>query len=223
MSTIQIFTDGSSRGNPGPGGWGSIIATEESVKEIGGRESHTTNNRMELSAVIEALRTVRGGATRITVFSDSTYVIKGITQWVRSWLKNDWVNSQKKPVENRDLWERLLEVSQGKTIAWEYVAGHTGHFANERCDEIATSFADGTPVTLYEGPRSSYGVSLDHTASSSANRKEWYVSVVDGVVRRHGAWSECEMCVKGVPAAKFKKVKNDREESEVLARWGISR
>ncbi len=157
MSTT-IFTDGSSRGNPGPGGWGAIISDEKKIQEIGGRESQTTNNRMELSAAIEALKL--NPSEPIIVLSDSEYVIKGITEWIHGWIKRGWKNSQKKAVINQDLWERLYDVSQGKDITWKYVRGHQGTPGNERCDVIATSFADDEKIDLFNGSVSEYKISL---------------------------------------------------------------
>lgn len=155
MNKITIFTDGSSRGNPGPGGWGAIVLSGKEIYELGGREDMTTNNRMELSAAIEALKSV-DSTDSITLFSDSQYVIKGITEWVDGWVKKNWKNSQKKPVMNRDLWEKLIEVSSGKKIDWKYVKGHAENPGNNRCDEIATSFADGEPTKLYKGNIDTY-------------------------------------------------------------------
>ncbi len=157
MSTI-IFTDGSSRGNPGPGGWGAIVADGKTVREIGGRDTQTTNNRMELSAVIEALKLTP--AEPITILSDSEYVIKGITEWIEGWIKRGWKNSQKKPVLNQDLWEALYGLTRGKSITWKYVRGHQGTPGNERCDVIATSFADNEKIDLYNGSVAEFQISL---------------------------------------------------------------
>ncbi|MDB5253985.1 MAG: ribonuclease [Parcubacteria group bacterium] len=156
---ITIFTDGSSKGNPGPGGWGAILATDEKVTELGGREPQTTNNRMELTAAIRALQNL-GTDEDITVYTDAEYVLKGITQWVHGWLKNDWRTAAKKPVENQDLWKELLEAVEGKDIKWMLVRGHAGVPANERCDEIATTYADNLKPELYDGPIHAYTVSL---------------------------------------------------------------
>ena len=154
MKTI-IFTDGSSRGNPGPGGWGAVIVSDETVIELGGREGMTTNNRMELTAVIEGVQ-ITSHADSIILYSDSQYVIKGITEWIHGWIKKGWRNSQKKAVLNRDLWEELLKACQDKEIVWEYVKGHDDNAGNIRCDEIATRFADGEKMTLYKGSREKY-------------------------------------------------------------------
>jgi ribonuclease HI len=156
---ISIFTDGSSRGNPGPGGWGAIILDNNSIKEIGGREDMTTNNRMELMACIKSLENILT-SNSIIVYSDSQYVIKGMTEWIEGWQKKNWKNSQKKDVMNRDLWERMLEVSEGKNIEWKYVKGHAQNPGNNRCDEIATSFADNAPIKLFEGSIDSYSIKI---------------------------------------------------------------
>jgi ribonuclease HI len=155
MNKIIIYTDGSSRGNPGPGGWGAIIFDGENVKEIGGREEHTTNNRMEIMAAIMALQNIPENA-EAEVYADSEYVIKGITIWIKNWQKNNWRTKDKREVLNKDLWEKLLKETEGKNIEWKKVAGHSGHELNDRCDEIATGFADGLNVELYNGPESAY-------------------------------------------------------------------
>ncbi|MCR4334466.1 MAG: ribonuclease HI [Patescibacteria group bacterium] len=144
--SITIFTDGASRGNPGPGGWGVVIIMEHEAgnmkhKEIGGREEHTTNNRMELRAVIEGLRVIESGQ-KVIVNADSEYVVKGITLWIKGWITKGWKTASKKAVLNQDLWKELLEVSEGKDISWNVVKGHSGVKWNERADEIATAFAD---------------------------------------------------------------------------------
>ena len=154
---ITIYTDGASRGNPGPGGWAGIILSDDRAKEIGGREEHTTNNRMELMGAIKALEYIRTlPAEHIELFTDSEYVMKGMTLWVKNWQAKNWKTAAKKPVLNQDLWQDLLGVSEGLDISWHYVAGHAGHDLNERCDEIATMLADGEDPKLYEGPRAHY-------------------------------------------------------------------
>lgn len=154
---ITIYTDGAARGNPGPGGWGAIVMDEARVMELGGAEEHTTNNRMELMAAIEALTFADTLVPEeIELYTDSEYVMKGMTEWVESWQKRGWRTASKKPVLNQDLWQRLILAADGKIIAWKYVAGHNGHEYNERCDEIATGMADGLSLTLYNGSRSGY-------------------------------------------------------------------
>jgi ribonuclease HI len=150
-----IYTDGSSRGNPGRGGWGTIVISDDKVIELGGRQEMTTNNRMEMSAVIEGLKSSSADSI-ITVYSDSQYVIKGITEWIDGWIKKGWKNSQKKAVLNRDLWEELLTVTENKKIHWKFVKGHADNAGNIRCDEIATQFADGENIKLYNGSIGKY-------------------------------------------------------------------
>lgn len=155
---INIFTDGSSKRNPGPGGWAAIVADGEKVVELGGREEHTTNNRMELTAVIEALNSIK--EKEITLHTDSEYIVKGITVWVKGWQENNWRTAAKKPVLNQDLWQSLVQAVEGKDINWVVVKGHSGVEANERCDVIATTLADGDPFELYNGPKKGYEISF---------------------------------------------------------------
>ncbi len=133
---VEIFTDGACSGNPGPGGYGIVMRHGDSCREISGYEEATTNNRMELMAVIEALRVLKK-TCRVKIVSDSSYVIKGMTEWIKGWQKKNWMNSQKKPVLNRDLWETLLKLSDLHDIDWVWVKGHRGHIENERCDALA--------------------------------------------------------------------------------------
>lgn len=151
---VTIYTDGAARGNPGPGGWAAILIGEEDVLELGGREGHTTNNRMELLGAIHALENLEEDEAE--VFVDSEYVMKGITEWIVAWQKKGWKTAAKKPVLNQDLWQRLLAATEDKILEWKYVAGHSGHKSNDRADEIATSFADDTDIVLYDGPREDY-------------------------------------------------------------------
>lgn len=230
---IYIFTDGSSLGNPGPGGWGAIIVSGEHVTEFGGGEKHTTNNRMELSATIAALRNISSGV-QIILHTDSSYVINGITKWVHGWKRNNWKTSQKEEVQNRDLWEELVSVADGKKIEWKYVAGHVGIMGNERADEIATSFAAGASVKLYDGIFSEYAhhniLDISHDASQKKARTKnkerskakafSYLSLLDGKVMRHTTWAECEARVKG-KSAKYKKALSKEDEGKILQEWGI--
>jgi len=139
---VEIFTDGACKGNPGPGGYGAILRYGQRVKEVSGCKPKTTNNRMELLAVIEALRQLKRPC-KVKVFSDSSYVVKGMTQWISGWKRRNWINSQKKPVLNRDLWEDLLKWSQSHKIEWVWVRGHNGHPENERCDKLARDAIKG--------------------------------------------------------------------------------
>ena len=159
-----IFCDGACSGNPGPGGWGAVVVTPAGeVWEMGGAAPRTTNNQMELAATIEALASVSDLAGEVFLYTDSVYVIKGITQWIWGWKKRGWISSQGQDVANRELWEALhsLTLSRGKAnaISWKYVRGHTGVPGNERVDEIAVCYSKGIHPTLYRGPLTSYEIS----------------------------------------------------------------
>jgi ribonuclease HI len=166
---ITLYTDGSSRGNPGPGGWAAILLTETEVIELGGYEDHTTNNRMELMGAIKGLTEIgpHMHVEEVEVCTDSEYVKKGITEWISGWMAKGWKNSLKKDVLNRDLWEALHKEEArlkdaGVKMKWSYVPGHAGVPLNERADVIATSCADSvmekgaTNLQLYRGPRADY-------------------------------------------------------------------
>lgn len=134
--TVTIYTDGACSGNPGPGGWGVVMIFGDHRKEFCGGEPDTTNNRMELSAAIEALDGLKRSCT-IDLWTDSTYVREGITNWIKSWKKNGWRTAQKKPVKNAELWQRLDVARERHDISWHWVKGHAGHPENERADELA--------------------------------------------------------------------------------------
>ena len=133
---VEAFTDGACSGNPGPGGWGVLLRMGNHEKELYGGEKATTNQRMELRAAIEALNALNKPC-RITIHSDSKYVIQGITEWIHGWKKNSWKNAAKKPVANQDLWQALDQAANRHEIAWQWVRGHAGHPENERADELA--------------------------------------------------------------------------------------
>ncbi|MDR2559075.1 MAG: ribonuclease HI [Oscillospiraceae bacterium] len=137
---IQIFTDGACSGNPGPGGWGAILRFRGREKEISGSDPDTTNNRMELTAVIEALSALKRPCS-VVLQTDSRYIVDGIEKgWARSWRANNWLKADKKPALNSDLWERLLGLCEVHKVEFLWVKGHSGHPENERCDELARSF-----------------------------------------------------------------------------------
>jgi ribonuclease HI len=184
MPEIQsLYGDGACKGNPGTGGWGAVAYfSDGSVVEMGGREPATTNNRMEMQAAIEAMRFFiqSGQTTPCTLYTDSEYVIKGVTSWLKGWKSRGWKTAAGKPVLNQDLWEVLDELSstirlqaQGKPLRWEHVKGHAGNVGNERCDVIASSFAQGQPVSLIRSRSVSEGKSMsphfNGTNSSSTN------------------------------------------------------
>lgn len=133
---VEIFSDGACRGNPGPGGWGVLLRSRGAEKELYGGEANTTNNRMELTAVIRALEALKR-PSRVRLHTDSQYVQKGISQWIRDWKRRGWRTSDKKPVKNRDLWQRLDELAAVHQVEWLWVRGHAGHAENERADRLA--------------------------------------------------------------------------------------
>ena len=144
MSTnkiITIYTDGACRGNPGPGGWGATLRCEDYKKEIKGFSQLTTNNIMELTAVIEALRLIKN-PSEILIVTDSTYVKNGINDWIHNWKLKGWRTANKKPVKNKELWQRLDQLSNIHNIRWEWVRGHTGNPGNERADQLANEAID---------------------------------------------------------------------------------
>jgi ribonuclease HI len=235
---ISIFADGASSGNPGPGGWGAIILDEaQQVRELAGGDAHTTNNRMELSAVHAALSLIRDqglAGTPIEIYTDSTYVIRGITQWVHGWRRNGWKTAEGNPVLNRDLWEALSEecaALRGRDLRWNHVRGHSGIPANERVDELAVQMSKGLEPQLYSGPLASYGIDLHDLEIRHEQKKRpapgkgpaYYLSLVGANVVRHSTWAECEARVKGVPGARYRKVTSSEEEREILDSWGVRR
>jgi len=238
---MTAFTDGAAKGNPGPGGWGAIIVTPDAmVAELGGGSPLTTNNKMELSGAIAALEAIGDRPGPVSIYTDSTYLIQGITQWVWGWRKKDWRTATGSPVLNRDLWERLFALTNArdlKGINWCWVRGHVGTPGNERCDEIAVAFAEQRPPALYRGPLRDYQTDVltvpDETslptrsvatAGSATKTKPYsYLSVVDGVPMRHATWAECEQRVKGRSGARFRKTLSIGDEQAILREWGVSR
>ncbi len=146
MKIVEIFTDGACRGNPGPGGWGAVLRYGQHERELYGAETDTTNNRMELMAAIMALETLKE-ACSVELTTDSQYVRQGVTSWMHNWKKNGWRTSDKKPVKNQDLWQRLDNATAHHQINWHWVKGHSGHAENERCDQLANRAIDELPRT----------------------------------------------------------------------------
>ena len=134
----KIYTDGACAGNPGPGGWGAVIFDQDDKqKNISGSEKNTTNNRMELLAAIMSLKKIKTNS-EVVIFTDSTYVKNGITEWMKNWKKNGWKNSSKKPVKNKDLWEKLDKLCEANSVSWKWVKGHSSNEFNNLADELAT-------------------------------------------------------------------------------------
>lgn len=236
MPTV-VFADGAAKGNPGPGGWGAIVVTPAGqVVELGGGAPHTTNNRMELTAAIEALRHVGASAGPVALHTDSTYVIRGIREWIHGWRRRGWRTAGGGDVLNRELWETLAAVErQVGTVTWHWVAGHRGIPGNERADEIANAFAAGQRPALYRGPLLRYAIAVldipDDTrlpvrapgtaAGARRGAPHSYLSLVDGRPARHATWAECERRVKGRSGARYKKAMTPAEEQAILTRWGF--
>ena len=231
---VVIFTDGACSGNPGPGGWAAVLVSPlGKVRELGGFAAETTNNRMELTAALEALTSltnVKKLSTRnVKIYSDSVYLIKGITVWVHGWMKNGWKTSDGNEVSNKDIWELLFaKVKESELkIEWLYVPAHRGYPGNERCDEIAVAFSKIQKVKLFQGNKSDYGLNLEKlpppkTLPDAKHKKQIpiYLSFVDGRLYRDKDWKDCEVRVRGVPGAKFKKVESDEEERLQIEEWG---
>jgi ribonuclease HI len=240
---VIIFSDGASKGNPGPGGWGAVVVVKDKVIELGGYEKHTTNNKMELTGAIRALGCLKEeGVTHheALIYTDSRYVINGITKWIFAWKKRGWKTLQKDDVVNRDLWEQLDYFvenlnNNGVKIKWNYVGGHVGILGNERVDEIASLFAVNDAPKLFTGNISDYeydikNISLNDKLAQQKKEKSdgksrsrakaySYVSMVNGVIQTHSTWEECEKRVKGVSATKFKKALSEIEEKAIIADW----
>ncbi|MBU3079040.1 ribonuclease HI [Sphingomonas quercus] len=140
MTEVEIFTDGACKGNPGPGGWGAVIRSGAHEKELSGGEPLTTNNRMEMMAVIRALEALTRPC-QVTLSTDSRYVVDGLTKWVKGWQRNGWKTADRKPVKNADLWQQLIAATAPHRIDWQWVKGHAGHPENERADRLASDAA----------------------------------------------------------------------------------
>ncbi|MEN9920724.1 MAG: hypothetical protein RL538_617 [Candidatus Parcubacteria bacterium] len=228
-----IFTDGAAKGNPGRGGFGVVISHGGAVKELGGFKERTTNNEMELKAVVEALKEIVPKKVPVEIYTDSKYVVEGAKGWVFGWAKNGWVTSTKTDVLNKELWQELLPLLGKVEIVWHKVPGHVGIIGNERADSIASTFAEKGTCALYVGPLSDYGHNIHDTsydeskaqdrsdARKRQNQKAYsYISAVDGVVQIHKTWAECETRVKGKKGARFKKSLDKVNEGEIVREFG---
>ena len=209
---------------------------QASVTELGGGVKNTTNNRMELTAAVKAFQEIgriisqNPASVPIEIYTDSAYVINGITKWINGWRKNGWKTKTKDDVLNKDLWLVLYDATKSLEIKWQQVGGHVGIVGNEKCDEIATAYADGESIKLFRGLLSDYSIKniLDtsHDKSLMATKKNAsvrssaqaysYVSKVDGVIQVHKIWAECEARVKGKRGVRFKKALDRGEESQII-------
>ena len=245
LQNILIYTDGACSGIPGPGGYGSIITDFKSVTELGQHYPQTTNNRMELQAVLSALQFVLmtyQTAESLQIFTDSVYVIRGATQWLFGWKKRGWKTADNKDVTNQDLWQimdqLLYQISQkyNLKIKWSFIRGHKGIAGNERCDEIGVAFSKRNSMELFSGDANSYYFNVAElpieeelptmksvgSASPAEKKQTWYLSLINNQVAKYTTWKDCEAAVKGRPGVKFKKVSSTDEEQVLLKSWGKS-
>lgn len=238
-SKVIIYSDGACSGNPGPGGWGAIIISNNKVKELSGFDPKTTNNRMELTGAIAALNSLNlmnSHFKEVTLYTDSVYVIRGITQWIFGWKKRGWKNNENEEISNQDLWQDLDEAVRKIKIKihWKYVKGHAGIPGNERCDELAVAESKRSPLQPYNGTAENYFFDVSQLppevplpesnwAKSSESKKHVaYLSYVNGSLKKHDTWTACEAEVKGRPGAKFKKFSTKDEEEAIKKSWGLS-
>lgn len=253
---LVIYCDGACSGNPGPGGWGSIVIVQKEnlqesyVKELAGFDLASTNNRMELQASLSALNFCLNlpdlnQFKNLLIFTDSVYVIRGVTQWMYGWKRKNWKTADNKDVSNQNLWQlidkslfQLKAKAPELKLHWNFVKGHSGDPGNDRCDEMAVASSHQDYVSLYSGSALEYRFdvlqlpeikplpdmknikSSTSSSNSSSSKKPWYISYVNGVFKKHMTWPECEALVKG-RAAKYKKVTSETEELEIKKQWGI--
>jgi len=228
---IVMFTDGSSLGNPGPGGWGAVVVFPDGgVTELGGGDKNTTNNRMELLAAIEALNYTKEETAQVALHTDSSYVINGITKWVRGWQANGWMTQAKKAVLNKDLWEKLVLETRTRNIEWKHVEGHVGLAGNEQADKIANSFAADDTPKLFTGHKKGYGVDVLNVTYDAAQKEikdrtkakaYSYLSLVGGKLMVHKTWAECKTRVDGKRGVKFRKALSAEDEEKIKEEWGV--
>lgn len=231
-----IYTDGASRGNPGSGGWASVVLSEGKVFELAGSEKRATNNQMELAAVAKVLsdKRVCNHTGVISIFSDSAYVVNGLNSWVYGWEKNNWITSTKTKVENKELWQLLLRLLReyGDRLVIKKISGHAGELYNERCDELAVAAALSKEPKLFSGSLEKYKVFLEETGvtvKKAVLKKKKndapaysYVSLVGGKVHVDKTWGSCEKRVKGAKGAKYKKVFSKDEETELVQEYTLA-
>ncbi len=249
---VLVFADGACSGNPGPGGWAAVVfqrrepLEDSEVVELAGFKDDTTNNRMELTAVGKALRHLERVPGPVAIYTDSSYVINGLTKWIHGWKKGGWKKSGGEAVANAQFWKRLLELIESRAAAalggaeFHYVPGHSGVTGNERCDALAVECSKGGRPALFTGRYGDYlqrfgmdlfdwiveaadfGVNGGSRTPPVRGKKgpPVYLSLVDGKVERHATWSECEARVKGRSGAKFKKCRDDAEAARVMREWG---
>lgn len=237
MTHFEVYTDGSSLGNPGKGGWASIIikSDQKLVKELAGFDADTTNNKMEMLSVIKALEEIGENKDfTISIFSDSAYVVTGAISWLPGWIHKDWVTSTGSAVKNRDLWEQIQKFCAfyGNKLKFEKVKAHSGKIENERCDYIAKSVAneqqvniritnDWIPLVDYQKELQDGKLGVSKTTKSGTKRKKalCYVSLVDGDIYVDTEWSECQKRMKGHKGCLYKKASSECERDTIQAEF----
>ena len=230
---LTMFTDGAAKGNPGPGGYGVVIHDGKTVTELGGHKARTTNNEMELTAVVKALQMASGTSKEVAIYTDSKYVVEGATGWIFGWQRNGWQTKAKTDVINKNLWQELVPLLQKIDVEWHKVPGHVGIVGNERADVIASTFALEGKLDLYIGDKSTYQYKIENTSydeskakdrsdarKRSAQKAYSYVSAVDGLIKVHTTWSDCEARVKGKRGTRFKKSLDAGNEKEIIKEFG---
>lgn len=237
MGNLRAYTDGACLGNPGPGGWGvRILYADGTVRELGGSAASTTNNRMELQAAIAALQATRT-SLQLAIFTDSRYVIDGLTKWLNAWRRRGWLTATRTPVKNRDLWMTLEGLSHAG-VRWQHVYGHRGDPNNERVDQIARACAAGACPALFYGQA---GAPDDPVApavptypapptpampapphgSTPVPGPVRYVSVVHGSAAIDTSWAACAARVRGVSGARYRKVRTPEELAAFCTAHGV--
>lgn len=236
-SSYLLFTDGACSGNPGIGAWAFVgikLASnlgESLVHEEADIAPLTTNNRMELSAILKAIEWLgKKDFEQAAIWTDSKYVQEGLSRWMYGWQRNNWVTKEGKAVSNQDLWQEALALEKSlagiwKKIRLEKLPGHHGILGNERCDQLAREAIEKTYASTYEGDLKNHPFGMDMLKTSPEKPTEdlgkfWYISLVAGEAKRHKTWPECEAFVRGKGGAKFKKVFSIQEESLILKGWG---
>ncbi len=242
---IVIYGDGACSGNPGPGGFGAIVIfPDQTVQELAQHYPQTTNNRMEILAILESFRLVLESnklseVTEIEIFTDSVYLIRGVTQWMFGWKKRGWKTAAQDEVANQDLWvqmDKILNQFKARNalakINWHFVKGHSGDPGNERCDQLAVAMSKRDEIEVFSGSAGHYHFDVTKTPekkplpeikdrTNEPKKPAWYLSLVNGVYKTHKTWSECEAVVKGRPGVKFKKVTSVDEEEQIKKQWGL--
>ena len=242
IQNIIIYTDGACSGNPGAGGWGTLLVDTKSSKvfEMGEHLRHTTNNETELLALLEGIRKLSelslSKDIHIYVYLDSEYVRNGVTKWMKGWKQKGWVTSTGSEVKNKELWTSLseeLELFKKVQIDYIHVDGHVGVVGNERVNDIAQGFSKKDNVKLFEGSLSKYSITIEQLFLSvtaplaqsshahktkSSSKNGWYLSILDGVYEKHTTWAACEARVKGKKAF-FKKVTTEEEEKNWVKKY----